>query len=69
MPEDNYLECMNAIAETMKGTKWKGEWYGKRGLFNIFYLFFLDINFFLKSIYSNSYIECDEINKVSHSVI
>ncbi|XP_022803330.1 E3 ubiquitin-protein ligase rnf213-alpha-like isoform X2 [Stylophora pistillata] len=27
MPEDNYLECINAIAETMKGTKWVGEWY------------------------------------------
>ena len=38
MPEDNYLECMNAIAETMKGTNWKGEWYGKRGFFHIFYL-------------------------------
>ena len=29
MPEDNYLECINAIAETMKGTRWVGEWYGK----------------------------------------
>ncbi|XP_022800358.1 E3 ubiquitin-protein ligase rnf213-alpha-like [Stylophora pistillata] len=27
MPEDNYIECINAIAETMKGTQWVGEWY------------------------------------------
>ncbi|XP_022801884.1 E3 ubiquitin-protein ligase rnf213-alpha-like, partial [Stylophora pistillata] len=27
MPEDNYLECINVIAETMKGTGWVGEWY------------------------------------------
>ncbi|PFX19443.1 E3 ubiquitin-protein ligase RNF213 [Stylophora pistillata] len=26
MPEDNYIECINAIAETMKGTQWVGEW-------------------------------------------
>ena len=30
MPEDNYVECMKAIAETMSGTGWVGEWYGKR---------------------------------------
>lgn len=29
MPEDNFLECIKAIAETMKGTRWVGEWYGK----------------------------------------
>ena len=33
MPEDNYLECMKAIAETMNGTGWVGEWYGKCLLF------------------------------------
>nr|XP_058970756.1 E3 ubiquitin-protein ligase rnf213-alpha-like [Pocillopora verrucosa] len=27
IPEDNYLECMKAIAETMNGTGWVGEWY------------------------------------------
>ncbi|XP_022806308.1 E3 ubiquitin-protein ligase rnf213-alpha-like [Stylophora pistillata] len=27
MPEDNYIECMKAIAETMSGTGWVGEWY------------------------------------------
>ena len=29
MPEDNYLECMKVIAETMRGTGRVGEWYGK----------------------------------------
>ena len=29
MPEDNYVECMKAMAETLKHTKWVGEWYGK----------------------------------------
>ena len=29
MPEDNFLECINVIAETMKGTSWVGEWYGE----------------------------------------
>ncbi|RMX46188.1 hypothetical protein pdam_00007847 [Pocillopora damicornis] len=27
MPEDNYVECMKAMAETLKHTKWVGEWY------------------------------------------
>lgn len=56
MPEDNYLECISAIAETMKGTNWKGEWYGKRGFFHFFYLWkgFARYYFVFKSIY-NSY--------------
>ena len=29
MPEDNFMECIAIIAETMKGTRWVGEWYGK----------------------------------------
>ena len=29
MPEDNYLECVEAIAETMRDTARVGEWYGK----------------------------------------
>ena len=63
MPEDNYLQCMNAIAETMKGTNWKGEWYGKRGFFHVFYLWkkimclfqnlFVRYYFVLKGIFSN----------------
>ena len=29
MPEDSFLECISAIAETMKETGWVGEWYGE----------------------------------------
>ena len=29
MPEDNFMECIAVIAETMKGTNWVGQWYGK----------------------------------------
>lgn len=29
MPEDNFLECIDVIAKTMKGTGWVGEWYGE----------------------------------------
>ena len=29
MPEDNFMECIAVIAETMKGTGWDGQWYGK----------------------------------------
>ena len=29
MPEDNFLECMEAIAKTMSGTNSVGKWYGK----------------------------------------
>ncbi|KAJ7339378.1 hypothetical protein OS493_005772 [Desmophyllum pertusum] len=27
MPEDNFQECINVIAQTMKGTGWVGQWY------------------------------------------
>ena len=40
MPEDSFLECISAIAETMKGTGWVGEWYGESvSEFNLFYCF------------------------------
>lgn len=29
MPEDNYLECINVIAQTMQGTSYVGQWYGE----------------------------------------
>ena len=34
MPEDSFLECISAIAETMKGTGWVGEWYGEYPCFH-----------------------------------
>ena len=71
MPEDNYLECINAIAETMKGTNWKGEWYGKRGFFFIFFTFekvLQGVTLFLRVctvVINNGYVESDENNKLS----
>lgn len=40
MPEDNFLECINVIAETMKGTRWVGEWYGECFRWQTFFAFY-----------------------------
>ena len=45
MPEDNFLECINVIAETMKGTRWVGEWYGECFRVQTFLPFTLHVDF------------------------